>query len=128
MNKSVLDASALLALFNSEKGASVVEVILPHSVISAVNASEVIAELYSKLNIPPKESQEMIHTVVDKIISFTADLATITASLRSKTTHLGLSLGDRACLALGLHLSAPVYTADKVWKKLDSPHQIVLIR
>ena len=36
----------------------------------------------------------------------------------AQTRALGLSLGDRACLALGLALKAPVYTADKSWKKL----------
>lgn len=128
MNKYVLDASALLALLNNEPGASTVEKVLAHSTISTINAAEVIAELDKKLDIPPHESREMIYTMITEIVPFTLDMAMETANLRKKTKHLGLSLGDRACLALGLHLSSAVYTADKIWQNLESPHNIVLIR
>lgn len=128
MNKYVLDASALLALLNNEPGASEVEKILAHSVISTINASEVIAELYTKLNIAPEDARDMVYTVVAEVVDFTMELAMKTAALRKITTRLGLSLGDRACLALGMHLSLPVYTADKVWKGLDSVGEIILIR
>ncbi|QQV75572.1 hypothetical protein H6P87_01134 [Rickettsia tillamookensis] len=37
MNKCILDASALLALFNSEKGSEKVEELLPLSIMSTVN-------------------------------------------------------------------------------------------
>jgi PIN domain nuclease of toxin-antitoxin system len=45
-----------------------------------------------------------------------------------QTRAFGLSLGDRACLALGMELGAPVYTADRAWKKLGLPVQIRVIR
>ena len=45
-----------------------------------------------------------------------------------ETRALGLSLGDRACLALGLALKAPVYTADKSWKNLKVGVKIQVIR
>lgn len=128
MNKYVLDASALLALLNNEPGAAEVEKVLSHSVMSAINASEVIAELHSKLNILPEEGREMVYTAISEVVPFTLDLAMKTAALRKETSHLGLSLGDRACLALGLHLSFPVYTADKIWKNFDLASGIILIR
>ena len=127
MNECVLDASALLALFNNEVGADKVETVLPHSVMSAVNASEVIAELNKKLDISPEEGKTMINTVT-KVLPFNLDFAAKTAQLRKETLHLGLSLGDRACLALGISLSLPVYTADKIWQKLTLPNKIILIR
>jgi PIN domain nuclease of toxin-antitoxin system len=128
MNKYVLDASALLALLNNEPGANEVEKVLSHSVISTINASEVIAELYAKLNIAPEDGRDMVHTVVSEVVAFTMELAMKTAALRKITARFGLSLGDRACLALGMHLSLPVYTADKIWKNLDLMGEIVLIR
>ncbi len=48
--------------------------------------------------------------------------------LGAQTRALGLSLGHRACLALGLALKAPVYTADKSWKKLKVGARIRVIR
>ena len=53
-----------------------------------------------------------------RVLPFTADQAERTASLRAETRHLGLSLGDRACLALAAELDLPAITADRVWKDL----------
>jgi PIN domain nuclease of toxin-antitoxin system len=127
MNKCILDASALLALINCEPGYKEVENVLAHSMMSCVNVSEVIAELYCRLNIKPEESRDMVDALTE-IVPYDLNLAMMTASLRKETSHLGLSLGDRACLALGLHLSYPVYTADKIWKKFSIPSGIVLVR
>jgi ribonuclease VapC len=52
----------------------------------------------------------------------------IVGNLVAQTRPLCLSLGDRACLALGLALRAPVYTADKSWKKLKVRARIHVIR
>jgi PIN domain nuclease of toxin-antitoxin system len=48
--------------------------------------------------------------------------------LIDQTRHFGLSLGDRACLALAMERKATVYTTDKVWKNLDLGIEIVVIR
>ncbi|MCX7114694.1 MAG: type II toxin-antitoxin system VapC family toxin [Gammaproteobacteria bacterium] len=128
MNKYVLDASALLALLNNEPGAAEVEKLLSHSVMSTINAAEVIAELDAQLNIAPEEGREMVYTVISEIVPFTLDMAVKTAALRKKTSQFGLSLGDRACLALGMMLSLPVYTADRAWKNLEVAGKVVLIR
>jgi PIN domain nuclease of toxin-antitoxin system len=48
--------------------------------------------------------------------------------LRPPTKHKGLSLADRACLALGQQLNLPVITADRVWKELDLEVEVRLVR
>jgi ribonuclease VapC len=61
-------------------------------------------------------------------VSFTEEQARIAGALTARTRTLGLSLGDRACLALGIALRAPVYTADRAWKKLKLDVPIHIIR
>jgi PIN domain nuclease of toxin-antitoxin system len=40
----------------------------------------------------------------------------------------GLSLADRACLALAKQRGLPVLTADRIWQTLDLGVAVVLIR
>jgi ribonuclease VapC len=61
-------------------------------------------------------------------VPFTSEHAKLAGDLVAQTRPLGLSLGDRACLALGLSLKAPVYTADKSWKKVKVGARIHVIR
>jgi len=61
-------------------------------------------------------------------INLTAEQAKIAGSLAARTRSIGLSLGDRACLALGLTLKAPIYTADRAWKSLKLGVRIHVIR
>jgi len=129
MNKCILDSSALLALFNSEKGKDMVEDLLPFSVMSTVNTAEVAAELNNKLNIKAADCSKMIHSLVKEIVPFDFDQSIVTGLLKKTTKSLGLSLGDRACITLGTALNLPVYTADKSWKKLEGVNcRIILIR
>ena len=128
MNKCILDSSALLAFINKEPGYIVVEGLLSTSIMSSVNVAEVIAELNSKINIPIKECQIIVTTLLNQIVPFDLIQASLAGRLKQKTIALGLSLGDRSCLALGLHLNLPVYTADQVWGKLKIDCKIHLIR
>ena len=128
MNKCILDASALLALLNSEKGAEEVEKLLPNSVMSTVNVAEVIAELDKKLDISAEEGKQMIETTIDKIIPFDFSQSVEAGRLRKLTESLGLSLGDRACIALGLSTGYTIYTTDKAWAKLKLECKIILVR
>jgi len=118
INKYILDASALLALLNSEHGASIIEPLLPNSIMSTVNIAEIIAELDKKLGLKPENSKEIVRTLIDKIIPLDFDQAIEIGTLRKLTQHLGLSLGDRACINLGIKLNLPVYTADRAWSEL----------
>ena len=128
MTKYILDASALLALFNREKGKDIVEKLLPLSVMSTVNVAEVISELDKKLGIIPEEGKKLITDAIDKIVPLDLDQAVEIGKLRATTSHLGLSLGDRACLALGVSTGYAIYTADKAWGKLKLDCEIILIR
>ena len=62
------------------------------------------------------------------VVPFDARQAIIASDLRPSTRHLGLSLGDRACLALANSLGAPVMTADRAWAALDVGISITVIR
>ena len=125
---SVLDASALLALPHNEKGADrVEEAILNIAVISSVNWAEVIQKVIAK-NISVDNLDNELAAVGLSFLSFDRQQASIAGSLWQQTKELGLSLGDRACLALAQQLDLPVLTADKIWQRLDIGVSIQLIR
>lgn len=128
MNKCILDASALLALFNSENGSEKVEELLTLSVMSTINIAEVVAELDKKLDISPTQSKEMISASINKIISVEFEQAIEIGRLKKETDRFALSLGDRACISLGLITGYPIYTADKAWANLQLSCNIILIR
>jgi len=124
----VIDASALLAFLKGEERAlNELEEILPKALISSVNFCEV-ATILGGLGMPKEIIEEVVEETVGKIVSFDDSQALIAADLRHLTKPYGLSLGDRACLALGLTYKLPVYTADKIWKKIDIDIPIELIR
>jgi PIN domain nuclease of toxin-antitoxin system len=128
MNKIVLDASALLAVLNGEAGSErLTPDLLSAAACSTVNLAEVQAKLVSR-SVPPGTAWKMVLTPVAGHVAFTAQHAQIAGSLIARTRALGLSLGDRACLALAISLRAPVYTADRAWKKLLLKIPIHVIR
>lgn len=128
MTKVVLDASAVLAVLNNEPGAeTLTPELLSKAVCSAVNLAEVHSKLVSEGG-DPEEAWEDSLVPLSEAIAFTAEHAKIVGSLVRHTRPLGLSLGDRACLALGLSLKAPVYTADKSWRSLKVGVRIHVIR
>jgi PIN domain nuclease of toxin-antitoxin system len=128
MNEVVLDASAVLAILDREPGADKLTTdLLKHAVISAVNLAEIQTVLVNR-GIAPDDAWRDASSPVRDVAAFTGDQAMITGSLVERTRSLGLSLGDRACLALGISLGAPVYTADRVWKKLKLGIPIHLLR
>jgi ribonuclease VapC len=123
----VLDASALLAHLQGEPGSEFIEQVLAHSVISAVNWTEVLQRHWS-LGIPSATLLGELMTLGLSVTEFSAHDAAITAELFPLTRNLGLSLGDRACLALAISLGYTVLTADRAWKGLSLPVKIDLIR
>jgi PIN domain nuclease of toxin-antitoxin system len=127
MNDYVLDASALLTLLNAEKGSSLVQELLPRTVISSVNLAEVVTRL-SLLDIPENEIHEILDVLGLEIIPFDEEQA-FRAGFLSKHTHpMGLSLGDRACLVLALTTNKAAITADRIWKDLKIGVEIILVR
>ncbi len=113
----VLDASAVLALLNREPGGERVEDYLADGVISAVNAAEVLSKL-ADAGLTPGEAKESLSLLGISIVAFELRDAEAVAALRGHTKSKGLSLGDRACLALGLRLGAVVVTAERSWAGL----------
>jgi len=128
MNRIVLDASALLAILNQEAGADKLTAeLLGTAAISTVNLAEVQGKLVDR-GLHPDEAWEATLSPIREAVTFTAEHARVAGALVAQTRHLGLSLGDRACLALGLALKAPIYTADQSWKKLRVNLSIHVIR
>ncbi len=128
MNRIVLDASALLALLNRESGA---EKLTPELLSTAISSTVNLAEVHGKLverGLSPRDAWEATLSPVREAAPFTAEHAKTAGGLITQTRSLRLSLGDRACLALGLDLGAPVYTSDKSWKKLNVGVRIHIIR
>lgn len=128
----VIDASALVALLRDEPGAEIVEERLaqldadlgPAACISTVNLSEIHQLFGSRLPAGLVGEPDAIVECVD----FTADHARTAASLHAKTRKTGLSLADRACLALAKVQRLPVLTADREWAALDIGVKVELIR
>ena len=123
----VLDASALLAMLNDEPGGERVADMLPQVQISAVNLSEVVAKL-AEHGMPEPAIHSALEGLGLKVIDLDRALAYRAGMLRPPTKALGLSLGDRACLALGLQSDAPVVTADRVWSELELRIDVLVIR
>lgn len=128
MSKCVLDASTILAVLFNEPGNEVLtDELLAESFVSTVNLAEVQAALVRR-GVPPADAWRQATIPASEIVAFTEDQARVAGSLVAQTRSLGLSLGDRACLALGIALGAPVYTADKSWKKLHVGVPVHVIR
>jgi len=123
----VLDASALLALLNAEKGADLVQESMPRAIISTVNYAEVITRL-SLLGMPEDEIRDALGVLGLDIIPFDDEQAFQAGFLTPQTQSFGLSLGDRACLALALKTKSVALTADRAWQSLQVGVEIHLIR
>jgi PIN domain nuclease of toxin-antitoxin system len=123
----VVDASAALALLQGEAFRALQPERLVGAWISAVNLSEVLAKLRAA-GLAEDEADQATAALDFRIVPFDESHARGAARLWPLTRRLGLSLGDRACLALGFALGAPVVTADKVWARLDIGVKVVLIR
>ena len=127
MSDYVLDASALLALLNAEKGADLVQDVLPRAVLSAINLAEIVTRLVA-VGMPENEIQEALTLLGLKIIPFVEEEAFQSGFLYANTQRFGLSLGDRACLALAKIRGATAVTADRAWKELNVGAKVKLIR
>jgi PIN domain nuclease of toxin-antitoxin system len=127
MNEVILDASALLAFLNQEKGSEIITQYLDRSAMSSINLSEVIAKLVDR-NMPEDVIQELVSQLKIDIIPVDQEQAVTAGFLRSQTRSMGLSLGDRICLALGLQLNLPVLTTDRAWEKVSLSIEVRLIR
>jgi len=128
VSEVVLDASAILALIQHERGAERLTVeILKDAVVSTVNLAEVQSKLV-KNGYESEEAWEDALSLVTAAEPYTSEQAKIAGDLIARTEKYGLSLGDRSCLALAIALKAPVYTTEQVWRNLKVGVPIHVIR
>ena len=127
MAEAVFDASAILALLNNEQGAERALQFLGGACISAVNVAEVAGRLEAS-GLTSDESRDAFMALGVEVMHFDSSLAWIAAGLYQPTRALGLSLGDRACLATATQLSLPTVTADRQWSKLKLGIKVISIR
>ena len=127
MNEAVLDASAILAVLNDEPGSDVVLSALARSVISAVTLTEVVSKL-AEYGADESSIRTEMRELGVRVIPFDEDQAYRAGLLRPLTRHAGLSLGDRACLALAQTNRLPALTSDRAWSSVSVGIDIRQIR
>ena len=123
----VLDASALLAYLQDEPGGERVREVIAHAVMSTVNWAEVIGKARDD-GVDTRGLREDLASLGLALEPFSAEQAEISGQIKERTGRTGLSLGDRACLALGSDRGETVYTADRAWSQLDLGVEVVAIR
>lgn len=114
--KTIFDTSAFLAMLNGEPGAEIAQEYISVACMNTINIAEVVTYLVRN----GYEDDYNLHRIINLIKSVPLDenIATKAGKMVSITKSLGLSLGDRACLATAQSLKLPVYTADKKWSEI----------
>lgn len=127
MDSVVLDASALLALLYREAGGDEVVARLPGAIVGVVNIAEVVGKLADD-GLAEEEVRLAIDALHLDVVPMDETVAWECGLLRTRTRAAGLSLGDRACLALAKARGLPVLTADRAWLGVDVGVAVQLIR
>lgn len=127
MAEAVLDASAVLAYLGGEPGAELVESALAGARVSAVNLAEIIGKLAER-GASEEDLQGMLGPLNLTVDPFEEDQAWIAGAWRPATRALGLSLADRACLALAAARGAKAFTTDKRWADLTLGVEVAVVR
>lgn len=123
----MIDTSVVLAFLFDEPGGREAFDTIDRGLMSSVNLSEVLTKcIENSANADFAEAQVMRLGVT--VVPFNTEDAMTAAKLRPLTRNRGLSMGDRACLALALRYNLPVLTADRPWAELDVGVDIRLIR
>ncbi|TIL72168.1 MAG: type II toxin-antitoxin system VapC family toxin [Mesorhizobium sp.] len=127
MKPYVMDSSAALAILLNEKGTDIALGFAPDAQFSSVNAAEIIAKLIDRGR-SMEEAADDLASLGMPVAAFDEMMGIAAGQLRELTRHRGLSLGDRACLALAIRENAIAVTADRGWGDLDIGCKIELIR
>jgi ribonuclease VapC len=116
----VLDASAVLAFLKQEPGAARLESALleERCHLLTINLAEVLSRL-ADWQVPVAEAEARIAAGDVELVPFDRQLARLTADLRQPAQRLGLTIADRACLALARVMGGRALTADRSWATLD---------
>lgn len=123
----VLDASAVIAFLNREPGFHRVAEHLPSSILSTVNLAEVVG-YFTLRGFSAEDIDALLKSVPFSVHDFDAAGATGAGLLIASTKPRGLSLADRACLALAASMQLPALTADRHWPDLDLGVEVIVIR
>jgi ribonuclease VapC len=123
----VLDASAVLALIQGEPGGQQVRTLVREAALSSVNLSEVVTKLVAR-GMPLNDVREILQGVELLVHAHDEALAIEAGAMHAITRRHGLSLGDRACLALARRLAATALTTDRAWSRVDVGVAIEVIR
>ena len=126
-DKIVFDASAILALVHMEPGHEIAAENLDNAIVSSVNFCEAVI-LLSRKGKSAEEVAKFLKETFLHIEDFDTEQSIVASSLDEFTKNHGLSLGDKACLALAKTRNLPVLTADKIWKELKLGIKVKLIR
>lgn len=122
MRLTVLDASAVLAFLQAEPGHDVVRLALQNErcIVTAANQAEIIAKATDK-GVDAAQLGGLLADLAYTVIDVTANDGAAAGWMRSSTRSVGLSLGDRICLASAKRLNARVLTADRAWLDVATP-------
>ena len=128
MTAIVLDASAVLAVISEERGAdNVIQALSRGAVMSAVNYAEVISKLVER-GLRRELARATVLNIGIQILDFDIELADRVGELRPQTKSYGLSLADRACLALAERQGLPALTGDRKWSQFDLGIEVRIFR
>lgn len=114
---AVLDSSAILIALYDEPGSQIVAAALDGALVSSVNHAEIVAKLVER-GATDDQAQRVMSALPINVRYFDTDAAFVSGTLRRFTKSLGLSLGDRACIALAIRTGSVVLTADRTWARI----------
>jgi ribonuclease VapC len=127
MAEAILDSSAVLAVLQNEPGADMVTKVLESAVVSAVNFAEIVGKLVER-GATLEQARLTLSAIDLQIATYDESQAERTGELVYAARRHGLSLGDRACIALAERERVPAYTADRRWTQVSCDADIRLIR
>jgi len=123
----VLDSSAILAVVFGEDGGETVAPRIAGANVCAVNVAEAASRMIDK-GYSQDDTETILSGMGMVVAPFGEADAFSTGFLRDTTRAAGLSLGDRACVALASRRKARVLTADRAWARVDLGVEIEVIR
>lgn len=127
MTEVVLDSSAIIAFLQREPGADVVAKVITRSIVSTVNAAEIVAKLI-QFGLTANEAVDAMKALPVRKVPFELAQALTAGAMWDRGKSMGLSLGDRACLALAEAMNLPALTSDRRWTDFKANIEIRLIR
>jgi ribonuclease VapC len=115
-----MDSSVIVAALLHEQGGDQVADFMGEGLISTVNVAEVYA-IFTRRGLSPAILATFLGYRGIEIVPLSLAVAETAGRMIALTASAGLSLGDRACLALGLSRQAMILTADRTWLQFAEP-------